>query len=686
MDLGQARQVHDIQLDELVAIKASVDQVVPSVYPLRSNFPQNFPHLNAIWRGERRSLCLYDVKVEEIEDTYSPLYFIERIRWWFKESAYGRLHGEDQPLDPALAQSFFTLLLPSQFSSDREYSVVRTSDNSLAPILVVPRERRLGMDFGCIALETEPVPHGQMLDLPRTFSNLVEVYEELGVNIAELVGEQILDIVASNDSEKSNRLECDALIVVRTPLLRENKQVGGFSTRAYLGHETSLGQLGEALAVVAKHEGSYRKLFVATQPNGEFLKKVELLPVNVQEGFTPEKAAACSGLSEPLERHIALIGAGALGSQVALSAARMGAAKWSIFDPDFLFPHNLARHIAIGSMVGSSKADLLSREINDLFQDNCCTAYSEVVGPSIEEASSFEVIKDADMIVDTSASLRVPRWLSTLEQSEKPQKSCFLTPSGSSLVLMEDDPERQLTLSDLEAYYYWLLYSDDSLNDHLAFGDNIHIGSCRDASVTIPQSSMGIFANIIAARVVSNELQGTGQISFWNLGDDHSIESKVVTIAAFKKVKLGDWVVCIGDALQNEIANMYALASNQETGGILLGSVDLRYKTIYLTGALPAPPDSTSATSYFDRGGEGVWDSIDKAAKCTQGHLVYVGEWHTHPVGFSSAPSSLDDKLISWIGDKCQFNLRPGIMLICGSDGLRVRVISERKKVCETVI
>lgn len=416
------------------------------------------------------------------------------------------------------------------------------------------------------------------------------------------------------------------------------------------------------------------------QPDGEYLKKVELLPVNVQEGFTPEKAAACSGLNKPLDQQIALVGAGALGSQVALSAARMGAAKWSIIDPDFLFPHNLARHIALGNMVGSPKAELLSHQINDLFQDHSCVAFSEVVGPGSEKSDAFEAIKSADVIVDASASLSVPRWLSTLEQSEKPQKSCFLTPSGSSLVLMEDDRKLLITLSDLEAYYYWLLYSDEKLNDHLVSGSNIHIGSCRDTSVTIPQSSMGIFANIIAARVASNELAGAGQISIWNLRADHSIDNEVFVMTAFERVELGEWTICLGASLKSEIAAKYTLAGSQETGGILLGSVDQKYKNIYLTGALSAPLDSKSGPYYFDRGEEGVWESIDKAAKCTQGHLVYAGEWHTHRAGVTSAPSNLDNKLISWIGDKCQFNLTPGIMLICGSDGLRVRMISDDLK------
>lgn len=54
-------------------------------------------------------------------------------------------------------------------------------------------------------------------------------------------------------------------------------------------------------------------------------------------------------------------------------------------------------------------------------------------------------------------------------------------------------------------------------------------------------------------------------------------------------------------------------------------------------------------------------------------HLTYIGEWHTHPMGMHNAPSSDDDDLLDWIAERRELFVMPGIMLIMGENGLRVR-------------
>src|SRR5206468_123840 len=106
----------------------------------------------------------------------------------------------------------------------------------------------------------------------------------------------------------------------------------------------------------------------APPPDMEALRKLTIFPMDVHRPFGRGLAQASSGLgvitSEPI--HVTLVGAGALGSQIAMTAARMGLGVWAIVDPDHILPHNMARYGLSSLFVGRPKAEALAREINNL--------------------------------------------------------------------------------------------------------------------------------------------------------------------------------------------------------------------------------------------------------------------------------------------------------------------------------
>lgn len=140
IELGQAELINDIGEREPVAVLSSEGRGLPSVYPMREDFPQLLPHMNLNYRGRRRSLCLFDARPEDILHLYNPAMLVERVRWWMRKSAYGELHGDDQPLDPAIAPSFLNLVLPPDFDplTDASYLAFPRSRQALAPIVTVP--------------------------------------------------------------------------------------------------------------------------------------------------------------------------------------------------------------------------------------------------------------------------------------------------------------------------------------------------------------------------------------------------------------------------------------------------------------------------------------------------------------------------------------------------------------------
>jgi hypothetical protein len=50
--------------------------------------------------------------------------------------------------------------------------------------------------------------------------------------------------------------------------------------------------------------------------------------------------------------------------------------------------------------------------------------------------------------------------------------------------------------------------------------------------------------------------------------------------------------------------------------------------------------------------------------------LQYLGEWHSHPDGYGTAPSKDDYNVWAWIAEKTQEDGYPPVMLIVGERDL----------------
>jgi integrative and conjugative element protein (TIGR02256 family) len=103
-----------------------------------------------------------------------------------------------------------------------------------------------------------------------------------------------------------------------------------------------------------------------------------------------------------------------------------------------------------------------------------------------------------------------------------------------------------------------------------------------------------------------------------------------------------------------------------ETGGILIGAYDFQRKIIYIGDSLFAPPDSIEDKYMFERGVEGLLDEYNKYIKVVDNQLCYLGEWHSHPEGCSTNPSTYDFKLYEYLYNKMSRQGSPVLMGILG--------------------
>ena len=111
VELGQKR-VHDIRPAERIAVQfEKSDTRTPKAFALRSDFPF-VPHINITVEEFPRELCLYASPYSELKRQWTPSRFVERIRDWLALTAKGKLHQNDQPLEPLLWGSEGNIVLP----------------------------------------------------------------------------------------------------------------------------------------------------------------------------------------------------------------------------------------------------------------------------------------------------------------------------------------------------------------------------------------------------------------------------------------------------------------------------------------------------------------------------------------------------------------------------------------------
>ena len=378
--LGQRKLVNDVSSVERMAFAYVRVDVLPSVCPLREDFPVDVPHLNLTARDEPRSLCLFEMPPEEALRLATPFVLIERVRFWLRETAHGRLHGDDQPLDPTFAKSWQPVVLPMADTVPGQCDLFygrRASDHGGCPIFLEAAAEAVKTEAGkrsrpaisAIVVVTKPLPHARLRMAPLDVAELLEAFE--GMQLDLLADIQAALRMWPLKPRLKELISQRCLIIVRTPIERSPGNIGGEAVKAFLTYCTAK-VLAEKLGAFCEADGFAARLIAPPPVDHAALTSLRLLPMDVYRPFDRMVAHAASGLtgqpSAPVP--ITLVGAGALGSQLALTAARMGLGSWTVVDPDHLLPHNMARNGLSPTFVGWPKAEAVAHEIRSLLGDN----------------------------------------------------------------------------------------------------------------------------------------------------------------------------------------------------------------------------------------------------------------------------------------------------------------------------
>lgn len=684
VELGQIR-THPIQHRErLVAIFPRDDATIPEVLSLRADFP-SVPHLNLRLEELPRSLCLYDERFRDLKKTWTSARFVERIREWLALTAKGKLHQDDQPLEPLFFASDHVVLPDDLFDDQQSLSQrlsiepIRYPSGKLVCILTkappqapAPAKPPTGgnkaspLEFVAATFRCAPQSHGVIRKQPANLQDLHEVLAEVGT---DFLSELRARVKGWEPDEPT--LGARVILVVSFPKTRlvegrvEATDVWTFLTSC------TLRELGKEIGIWDLNGQQRGQLLTIDESRrGE---AVGLALLHSHFSLSRRRAAILNRQRSRFDKKIVGIGAGALGSQVVLNLVRSAFGEWTLIDDDLLFPHNLSRHALDGHAQGYPKAHTLACFANTLIDGTPIaeSILADVLDPGDAKAQVEKSLSAADLILDMSASVTVARHLAHAPDYAARRVSLFLNPTGDDLVMLAEDAERTIQLDSLEMQYYRAIATDPRLDGHFKpqDGRRRYGQSCRDVTSVIPQDLVALHAANASRALKSVSPAEAARIVVWRADVDGNVRRIDVGPAKTIRHTMADWTVCMDALLVHRLSEFREAKLPSETGGVLLGSFNLDKRLVYIVDTIPSPPDSQEWPTLYIRGCRGLREQVDEVAARTDGMLEYIGEWHSHPRACSTAPSADDLQVFAWLTELMNVDGLPALMMIVGDGG-----------------
>jgi integrative and conjugative element protein (TIGR02256 family) len=656
----------------------------PVVLALRKDFP-NVMHLNATRIGEPRSLCLYFEPRTSVMRSWTAPKFLRRIQWWLVQTALGTLHAADQPVELPFFDTGWELVLPADFDNLRRHHDVRFRiqkqepgrRNGTATLMLVPSDgRNLAGSMGVAIIDCPPIVQRTRTEIPGTLGEAADELRVYGIQLVPLLRAQLQEQIAQ-DGETSKGASDHFVILLNIPVSRALDAPPEKTQR--LAFLTLLGKLQLGLLVGAYYRSSDGKVFKDTPIAGAVPQEgnwqaIETLAAEVLQ--MPDRAMLrmMSATLKEGPGHGVLIGAGALGSELLNLWTRAGWGSWTVVDSDHVKPHNLARHSAFASQVGTPKANSTALLAACVLDGEVAPTpiVADVCAGTSEELT--RTLTGSDLVVDCSTTVDFPRAASRSAHAAR-HTTAFLTPDGKGSVLMVEDAGRTMRLRTLEAQYYRAILNGDWGRHHLDgnLGTFWSGASCRDISYKLPHSAIIAHAATLAEQIVARTQQPDASIQVWHR-DPSSGAVQVFNVPAHPSnvYPLGGMQVHLDGGLKAKLRALRESGLPAETGGVLLGFHDLNLGEIVIVDALPPPPDSKASEQHFDRGSEGLREAVDEAQRRTGNMVSYVGEWHSHPRHHSTRQSPTDLVQLAKLTALMAQDGLPMIQLIVGDGDIAV--------------
>lgn len=664
-----------IQVNEDVVIICSEgDDTFPQVFALREDFTCGLPHTNISTFEHPVSLCLTEQSFPELKHRFNEFEFIDLIHRWLSLTSEDKLHQEDQPLEPFYNSTGY-VILPDHYDPKQYTHLNRIGDSILFELNTVPNGEK---PFHILPIIADIQVHGHIRRQPRKLDQIGDVIQinstPFPEYLREVLNSFLREYTAGND--QIQRLKLAFLCCVPVKRNVEDEELSSWRTLFFIT-DVSILDIGERSGCLTQSEGTIIPI-IGKKFEQKVIDDISVEMYSPIDDFNPIASADYNNISKN-ENEFILIGAGSLGSLVFEQLMRMGFGTWSIIDHDLLLPHNLAKHALGRKAVGYNKAKKVSEWANELHRIKVSTGIPKNFLEIKDEEGLKSKLKEAKAIIDASTSIAVARSLARDYDDEvsTPRISTFLNPSGTDLVVLAEDKRRKFRLDFLEMQYYRCLFQEELLHDHLDFEEGLKIrynrNSCREITNKINLSDVAQNASICAKTLRKIIESGTPTISIWRInGESSEVRRFTYEPSRWKRQNIAGWKVYIDSWALKKMNDFRTSKLPNETGGVLIGSVDFQRNIIYVCDSLLAPFDSKETGNAFERGIEGLCEKYKSYRKVTDEQFCYLGEWHSHPKEHSTKPSQFDYDLYDYLYQKMSKQGSPVLMGILGDNDLNI--------------
>jgi len=662
----------DIKPIEPIEIRI-VEGHMPDVFALRKDFPA-VPHLMVSDDGKAKWLCYSAVVDEELRLRMNGRFLIECINNWFVKTSRNELHHPDQPFEPFFLGSKGVAIVKSEFTKKLFNKFISEVNKEQRVLFQVDDKAKDSNSewYITLLLQLPPSSDNIIRKVPANLNDLFKLVKN--VDMLDLFRAQVEAIwrVRQNQilfaeifGQMTNALlNCKCLIVLYIPVIDDRSNSLLLRDLRVFAVEKPYSSLLELIGYRFNSNPKMKKLERIA------CSEVQDIPVtllNLHSSFEAAFARQLNGLDVNYENpRIALIGVGALGSQVFTNCIRAGYGKWTLIDNDKLWSHNLARHSLGLASVGRPKALEMVDYAMSIMED---AEVNAIVDSMLNQSNPklVSALAEADIIVDISTSIAVERAIAIDVESKARKVSFFLNQSGAFLAMLKEDTERSITLDLLEMQLYKILISDENYRDYFSTADTTaYSATCRSITSRLSQDDIALSAATVSKELKRLQESNDAQLAIWKITED-GLNAMRFAAESWYALKLDQWSIYVNSTLISEMHAKRQERVPNETGGVLIGHYDFSRKYLYIVDMIFSPLDSIESPASYIRGCDSLLENISAISKLSYDNLCYIGEWHSHPT--SNTAMSRDDRLLlgviaEWNGAECKF----GCMIIVGAE------------------
>lgn len=637
---------------------------------LRTDFPSNFAHINPHRRGDLVPPCIFEGDLTELMHRFGVEKILDQLLDWLKKAAAGQLLDLEQGWEATRRGSPDTSIefdadalvqsLPQDGSIIQLPSTMFQVDASRHLSLGVPGEDAQGFSLRRIGTE-------------ETWDGTVPVFLACAMwqdgeprICRDYAADTVVDLPSLLERAESLGIAGEALrAALDSAIFEAAFLTPGASTWPWPGDFC----LGVVLAahrpvhLIASHRNVEFVPYlvrIPKQSQSPALRDVRVEPAYQIHRISPSLLAATSGyLEADLQQRVVIIGCGSLGSKLAIHLGRAGFGAQTLVDNESVSPHNMARH-ALLDPASWNKAEQTRKALNGLGHQDAHAVPRDIVPMLVADSSQglSAVLNPTDrLLIDTTASLKVAAAISRstyLADEQLRVARTFLIGGGRVTVLLLEGLQRAVRIDDLYAHLYAQCRANPALRAAMA-GNNsqpteVFVGdNCRSLTLSMPDSLASRGATAAATQVQKWLASGFPQQAQMLVGVGHDdgigmewLSHSVRPTHALTAAGDGGWSVRVGGAVAAMIAEDSLGWGQVETGGALLGHVDLLSRTIHIADLVSAPEDSERYPERFVLGTQGLKGELRQAFDHSVGYLQYVGTWHSHPMGGSHSQTDMD--------------------------------------------